>query len=102
MADIKIDQAWDRVTDLVTQLSEGELVSITRDGSRFFYDFPLNDHQVALWAISDSPRYCFSVDGVVGLRCNNIKATSVVIRMLCSRRKPWTGNEMWDDFEEDA
>ena len=100
MADIKIDQAWDRTANLVRELTEAEPI-IDRDGGRFFYGFALSDHEVALWAIADSPRYCFSVDGVVGLRCNNIKATGAIIRMLCARPVPWTGQEMWDDFEEE-
>jgi hypothetical protein len=101
MASIKIDAAWDRVAALAQELDEDEPV-IVRDGERFFYRLALSGHEVTLWANPDSPRYCFGVDGVVGLRCNNIKATGVIIKMLCSRPKPWTGKEMWDDFEEET
>ena len=94
MADIKLDEAWERLERLVMELA-GERPALIREGVRFMYRFDLSGHDVRAWAIAESPRYCASIDAL-SVRCSNARALGILLRMAASRQEPWDGSEVWD------
>lgn len=94
MADVKLDEAWERLERLVTELA-GKSPTLVRDGARFMYRFCLDGHDVCTWAIAESPRYCASIDAL-SVRCSNARALGILLRMAASRQEPWDGSEVWD------
>lgn len=99
---ISLNDAWTKMEEFVTRLgAEPEIKPvIERDGQRFSYYVDLNGHRVGLWVVGDSPRYSASVDGCLSLRMSNLTALDIVLAMLTERPEPWTGHEVWDDYEE--
>ena len=97
---LKIDKAWDRLEVLVDDLDPS--AELVRRGARFAWELRVDGHDVALWGTSEAPRYCAIVDGCLSLRCGNVRALEPIIRFLCSREFPWTGDEVWDGPDHDT
>jgi hypothetical protein len=100
MADVKLDQAWDRLVFITAEFLRipEEALEITRDGLRFAYRFDWEGHDFAVWATAEAPRYNVQIDGVLSLRCNNVRGLFLVIKLLAkAQSSPYTGNEVWDE-----
>jgi hypothetical protein len=95
MPDIKLEETWGRLEAAADQIADSEVL-LRRNGGRFAYACTRNGHDLSLWAVADSPRYCAQIDEVFSVRCTNITVLLILLRMACEHTGRWTGSEVWD------